>query len=386
MKPLKNPHKPGVVVLGGHVQGYGIIRILGENKIPSIVIDKTRFNIARHSKYCVGFYETGYDGLIDCLLGLGGKGQFRDWLLMPTDDYHVRLLSRNRKELSKYFVVTVDEWGVVEIFFNKKKSYPLARAAGVPIPETYYPDSFDDLQAISSDIQYPCIVKPAIMLDFYRYFKKKVLVCHNPDELKINFRSAAEIIDPRELLLQEIIPGSSEHQYSVGIFFDRDKSYNFLVARRKRQHPIDFGNATTYAETVNIPILIEYAHKILNKANFFGLCEVEFKFDERDEQYKFLEVNPRTWKWHIISEKAGVSFLKSIYQYVTEGGPIVEKDFKPAGWRDVLTDLPMIIEMKRKGLYSKPETRDVIHAVANQDDLMPFVYQLLYSPYHLVKR
>jgi D-aspartate ligase len=386
MKSLKKTNKPGVVVLGGHVQGYGIVRIYGQNNIPSVVVDKTRYNIARHSRYCVAFQEVGYDVLVESLIGLGRQGRYKGWLLMPTDDYYVRLLSQNKDELSKYFVVTVDDWETINTFFNKKNSYPLVQAAGVPFPKTFYPDSFEDLKKVSQDINFPCIIKPAIMLDFYRHFKKKVFVCNNQEELETNYQSATSVIDPPDLLIQEIIPGSSEHQYSVGMFFDRNRSYNYLVARRKRQHPVDFGNATTYSETVDIPVLVEYAHKILSMAKFFGLCEVEFKFDERDQQYKFLEVNPRTWKWHLISQTAGIPFLPSLYKYCTEGRPIIEKGFKKVGWRDIVTDLPVILDMKRKGIYKRADKTKTISAVASLLDFRPFIFQLLFVPYNFLKR
>ena len=45
-------NKKGVIVLGGHVQGLGIIRIFGKNNIPCVLLDSTGINIARHSKYC----------------------------------------------------------------------------------------------------------------------------------------------------------------------------------------------------------------------------------------------------------------------------------------------------------------------------------------------
>ncbi len=378
--------KTGAIILGGHVQSYGIVRIFGQNSIPSIVIDNTRFNIARHSKYCIGFYEAGYDDLLEYLVDLGRKGKYKGWLIMPTDDYHVRLLSQNKEELNKYFNVTVDNWETINIFFNKRHSYPLAQEAGVPVPETFYPDCMEDLTLISSTINFPCIIKPAVMLDFYKHFKKKVFVCNNKDELTANYQRTCQVIAQKDVLIQEIIPGSSEQQYSVCMFFDRDKFYNHLVARRKRQHPIDFGNATTYAETVDIPILKEYAHKILSRSGFFGLCEVEFKFDERDGHYKFLEVNPRTWKWHLISQAAGVPFLESFYNYFFEGRPIITKSFKKAGWRDVVTDLPVIFNMMRKGLFVSADRRKTVSAVASLGDFKPFLFQVLLIPYNFFNR
>lgn len=378
--------KPGVIVLGGHVQGYGIVRVYGENNIPSIVIDVSSINIARHSKYCIAFFKCSYQNLIELLLTFGKEGKYKKWLLIPTDDYYVRLLSQNKGILSEYFNVTVDSWKIIEVFFNKRNSYPLAEKVGIPIPKTFYPNTFDAIKDISNDIQYPCIIKPAIMLDFYRNFKQKVFVCNSSYELQANYKRATEIVKPDEILVQEIIPGNSENQYSVGIFFDRDKSYNYLVARRKRQHPIYFGNATTFAETVNIPILVQYAHKILSKANFWGIGEVEFKYDERDKKYKFLEVNPRTWKWHTIAVAAGIPFLMSMYNYLTVGYPIIKKDYKSVGWRDVITDLPTILKMIRKNVFSRSQQKMIIHAVLNLKDFNPFMYQLIFLPYLFLKR
>ena len=64
MKKYNNLEKTGVIVLGGHVQGYGIVRIFGENDIPSIVIDENKMNIARHSKYCRKFFQSKYKNLL----------------------------------------------------------------------------------------------------------------------------------------------------------------------------------------------------------------------------------------------------------------------------------------------------------------------------------
>ena len=121
-------------------------------------------------------------------------------------------------------------------------------------------------------------------------------------ELKENYNKAIEIIPNNEVIIQDIIPGSSEHQYSVCFMFDGEKPLVTLSARRARQHPPDFGNATTYAVTIEIPEIIKFGIEILKKVHYIGVCEVEFKFDSRDNNFKFLEVNPRTWKWHSIAE------------------------------------------------------------------------------------
>ena len=40
--------RPGVIVIGGHVQGLGITRIYGKNNIPVVLLDETSANLTRH--------------------------------------------------------------------------------------------------------------------------------------------------------------------------------------------------------------------------------------------------------------------------------------------------------------------------------------------------
>ncbi len=47
----------GAVVIGGHVQGLGLLRALGIMGIPTYLLDETNQNIARYSKYCNNFIK-----------------------------------------------------------------------------------------------------------------------------------------------------------------------------------------------------------------------------------------------------------------------------------------------------------------------------------------
>ncbi len=85
--------KKGVIVLGGHVQGLGIIRIYGKNGINCVLLDNTLFNIGRYSKYCTKFIH--YQGdLLEKLLELGKEGVYHDWIVLATDDNQVFTLSK----------------------------------------------------------------------------------------------------------------------------------------------------------------------------------------------------------------------------------------------------------------------------------------------------
>jgi len=381
MKDIEE-HNKGIIVIGGHVQGLGIIRIFGKNKIPTILLDNTKFNLARYSKYCNKFLL--YKNLLEKLIKVGKSREFQNWLILPTNDYHVLLLSKNKTILSKYFTVGIDKWSVIKIFYNKKNTYNLAEKLGIDIPKTWFPDSLNTISKFP--IKFPCIIKPAVMHEFYSVTKKKVFVCNNKQELVKNYQKASEIIPPEEIIIQDIIPGSSENLYSACFMFSGGESQVQLVARRKRQHPINFGNATTFAETVKNNNLINISEKLLQEVTYDGICEVEYKYDERDGKFKLLEINTRTWKWHSIAIKSETPFLMSYYNRCYGLEKIVKLDFKDACFKHLITDIPVIMKMIFKGIFKRSVSQNVQYATWDKDDYLPAIIEIIILPYLMINR
>jgi len=375
----------GIIVLGGHIQSLGIIRIFGRLDIPGIIIDNTSRNLARHSIYCKKFYKIKDENLLDFLIELDRNNRYKSWVVFPTNDFHVKLLSLNKDRLQQNLIISTDSWEVIQKFYNKRHTYQLAARLGIPIPGTFFPPSAKDLEAI--DINYPCIVKPAVMVDFYKKVKKKVFICKNKDELKSFYNKALTIIPAEEIIIQEIIPGSSENQYSACFLYLKKHAYIYLSACRMRQHPIDFGNATTYAELMEVPDIRNYAETLLYETNYNGLCEVEFKKDERDGVFKFLEVNPRTWKWHSIANKSGTPFLKTYFDFLNGHEINATEGYKKASFVHWLTDFPVRLKLLLKGYkFWNRLITPCENAVWAKDDLKPWVFEKLYVPYFILSR
>lgn len=377
--------KPGVIILGGHVQALGIVRAYGRMGLQTLIIDKTARNISMHSKYCTEDYVVNDENLLQFLIDLGKGGKYQNWIVFPTNDFHVKILSQNKKKLEEFFKITTDRWSVIKLFYNKKETYNLAQKLEIPIANTFFPKDEIDLQHINP--VYPCIIKPAVMHEFYGQVKRKVFVCSDFAELKQNYKRACTLIPADEIIVQDIIIGPSRNQYSACFLFLDGKSYVSLTATRMRQHPLDFGNATTYAETVDAPLLKEYSEKILKSADFNGLCEVEFKKDETDGKYKFLEVNTRTWKWHAIAEMAGTPFLENYFQYLT--GIIIEpmNTQQKASFRHGLTDLFIQLQLMLKGYsYAFRKIRPTVNAVFDYYDMKPWIYEKIYLAYLIRNR
>lgn len=374
------------IVMGGHVQSLGIVRALGRAGFKTAVWDQTSYNIARHSKYCSRFEEVSNNDLLEKLKAPATIDAYKSALVFPSNDEHVEILSNNLTELSEHYRPATDRWEVIEKCFNKRLTYQVATECRIPVADTRFPNSVEEVDKLSHEIDYPCIIKPAVMYRFYRSFKTKVFICHDAGELLVNYRKAIQVIPKDEIIIQDVIPGSSQEQYSVGCLFNRTGPLASLAARRLRQHPIDFGNATTYAETVDEPDLVEMAHTLLRKINYKGICEVEFKRDPRDGMFKFLEINPRTWKWHSIAETANVPFIENYTKILTNEVPGNHDGWEDASWSHYITDVPVILRMIARNIYKKPKKKCHVRAVLQSDDLKPALFEMIYLPYLIKSR
>lgn len=377
--------KKGIIVIGGHVQGLGIIRIFGRNKIPCYLLDSNSINISKHSKYCSRFIKINpTQDFISFLIELQKKYNLKDWLLIPTDDNYVRILSQNKKLLENYYRVSVDDWEIIEKCYNKRITYKIAQELNMDMPKTYFPDTLEEINGL--DIDFPCIIKPAVMHKLNSQIREKILVCNNREELFTNYQRVLNYIPFDEVIIQEIIPGESENQYSACFFYNRTEPFVSLLARRKRQYPVDFGKCTTFAETIFDESLLQHAQMILNRIEFWGLCEVEFKKDKRDGKYKFLEINPRTWKWHSIANKSNSPFLISLYNYIYEGKPILKNNWNECCWKDLITDTYVTLRLLTSSKFTKKKFQYKEFAVFDIDDIKPFIFETVYTPYLFFSR
>jgi len=384
--------RPGAVVIGGDYQGLGIVRSLGRHGIPVCVIDDER-SIARYSCYNTFAQRVpslrGARETVEVLMELGRKTGLQGWVLYPTRDETVAALSQHRAELAEIFRVPTPCWETIECLWDKRKTYQLAQRLGIPTPRTWYTRDARDLEQV--DGCFPVALKPAIKEHFIYATKDKAWRANSPAQLKELFHRASRIVPPDEIMIQDLIPGDGTCQYAYCSFFKQGNSLASLVACRRRQHPHDFGRASTYVETVELPLLEEYALRFLRAINYYGLVEVEFKRDPRDGQYRLLDVNGRTWGYHTIGRRAGLDFPYLLF--ADQMQQLVEPVRGKAGvrWIRLLTDLPSGILGILKGHLDLPTyVRSLFQsheeAVFSLDDPLPGLAEVSLFPYLLMKR
>lgn len=313
----------GALLMGADYRALGVARSLGRRRIPVWVIKQGGHLVAAASRYVsrrVPPWPEGDDASrIDFLLDLSVKNCLKGWALVPTDDYAVHLASVYHELLSKQYRVTVLPWAKLQWACDKRLLHKLAQKIGIDQPWTRCIPPKEELAKL--DCPFPVILKPAIRLKPNSLAIPKAWRANDLNELLARIEEASSFIPPENLILQEMIPGGGETQFSYAALCKDGFPLASIVARRLRQYPKDFGQFSTFVETVDQPQVAAAAGRLLAATHFTGLAEVEFKKDPRDDRFKVLDVNPRVWGWHTLSVRAGVDFSYLLW-LLTKGEPV----------------------------------------------------------------
>jgi len=384
--------EPGAVVVGGDYQGLGIVRSLGRRGINVVVVDDER-SIARHSRYTTEALLVpdlrNEKSTVDTLLRLCRERELDGWVVYPTREETVAALARHRGELSECYRIATPRWDVTKWAWDKRNTYRRAAELGIPTPRTWYASQLDDLRLI--DGEPPFAIKPAIKEHFIYETKCKAWRADSRAELQTRFREAAALVGTGEVIVQELIPGSGRRQLAYCALFKDGRSHSSMVVRRLRQHPPEFGRASTFVETVDLPELEELSERFLRSIDYYGLVELEYKHDERDGRFKLLDVNARTWGYHSLGQRAGVDFPALLY------ADQLGERFQPrratpgVRWVRLATDIPTgLLEIGHRRLgwraYLRSLLRANTEAVLSLRDPLPSLAEAMLIPYLAVRR
>lgn len=383
---------PGAVVVGGDYQGLGIVRSLGRRGVRTFVLDDER-SISRVSRYADRTERVrslrSKGATLQALHSVRRRYGLDGWVVYPTREETVAAIAGNREELAEWFRIPTPCLDTVRAAWDKRLTYRLAERLDVATPRTWFPSTEDDLDQV--DVSTPVVVKPAIKEHFVYATKAKAWRADTEDELHETFRRAAGIVGPGEIIVQELVPGAGEAQYAYCALFANGQPVAAMTVRRLRQHPSDFGKASTYVETVDEPALEKPSVRFLAETGYYGLVELEYKCDPRDGVFKLLDVNARTWGYHSLGAAAGVDFPYLLYRH--QLGERIEPSRARAGvrWVRLATDIPnAFVDWRahrlRAGAYLRTLRGVDTEAVFSLRDPLPGLYELALLPYLFVKR
>lgn len=382
----------GVIILGSEYQALGLLRQLRAEGVACALVDQDGCGVARFSRFRCPFHQSPrYDSeeFWPWLVDLARKENYLGRALITTDDEQVRQIALHFEEAQRLFRYAGLAWEDYQWLYDKRTSYQWCQRHQIPTPTSFLPQRRDDVPG--SDLPFPFILKPAFKRNYSKHCKAKAIRVESAAELKAVLDGPLREVPVEELLYQELVPGDGRSQWSYAGLFAEGQPLAAYTACRRRQHPPDFGRASTYVIAEHDPEVERESRRVLEALRYTGLAEVEWKRDPRNGKLKFLEVNARCWGWHSLSARVVGNLPKMLLDFL--GGQPIASVTPQYGWRWVkhVTDLPVVMDLwRRRELkvsdYLRSLRGQVICCEWGQGDPWPFFLQFLLVPYLMVKR
>lgn len=297
----------GIVLGASTFTGVSIVRSLAKYKIPIILIDDSENAIGRFSRHIHSFETFTTDDDFFSLLKSIAEGSRQKNVIFCESDKYLLLVDKYRSEIKGLFYETSSPQGSLAELMNKATMLGIASAASLDVPRSIFVES-DFLSGDKELFEGPYFIKP-IYSQLSQRSKGEVV----PDAAILRKRIKA----PRfksGCLVQEIIRGSESNiwvyaGYAGNNFKARITSY------KVRQIPKDFGVGVVAISTENKEIQ-RIGDAFLDSIGYRGLFAFEFKKDDRDGKYEFLEINPRVCGLNQLFLASGVNLSYLAYNDV----------------------------------------------------------------------
>ena len=338
-KSVEDARAVGAVILGGAHGSLAVARSLGRRGVPVVHVnhDHPLAGLSRYARRKFHWDGPDASNALERLLEIGRSGGLRGWVLFAAGDPEARFAARHRAALSRLFRVTTPPWEITRLSDDKRQLYRYAASIGLDCPKSVEPQSRDELSSLDS--RFPLVLKPAAYGQPNALTMAKCWKAATRDEVIRLYDQATALQGASGVIVQELIPGGGESQFSYAAVWHEGAPVASLVAQRRRQLPIDFGFTSTLVETIENATIEQMSEKFLASLDFSGLVELEFKFDARDGRYKLLDFNNRAWAWIGLTEAAGVDMPYVAWRLATGRRAEPQRGNAGAVWTHVARDL-----------------------------------------------
>jgi predicted ATP-grasp superfamily ATP-dependent carboligase len=279
----------------------GIVRSLGQDGIKPFVLSFNKNSLSSYSKYANDEIVINSNYTEDEFILKIKVYNIRLIILVGTDSFMKIVPWKQNLIDNNINIVTVDEV-TQNIAFSKKETYSMAQNIGIPIPETHYPKTIDDIEMIKNKISYPCVIK-----GLFEVGGNIVDYAYNENELTkkyLNICNKYNITEEMGLpMLQEYITGKGCAFFAV---YDNGNCGLTFQHKRIREYPVS-GGSSVCAQSYKNNKLEEYGRKLLDNLNWHGVAMVEFKLNDKDIPI-LMEINPKFWGSTDLALEAGVNF------------------------------------------------------------------------------
>ena len=318
--------RPWAVVLSSDVVGLGAVRSLHAGGVPTIVVMLDPLEPVRASRYgrkCLVPKSPDVEGaLLDVLAKINREPRP---VLIPTSDHLVHFVAKHRAHLEGHFRCCIPPQAAIDVALDKAKDTQLLQGTQIPFPKTVQTMPASPAELVRQ-LGLPLIVKPRTHVDKEGLGWRNVIIRSLADADAF-YRTSSAVFS--HVIAQELIPGPDHMQWEcICLFNARGEIARAFTFRKLSTMPAHYG-ATSRGRSERNDALVDLAAAIGRRLNYVGIADIDAKYDTRDGQYKYFELNPRLGVCHYFGTRCGTNLTLDAYRLacgedLPEAAPQVE--------------------------------------------------------------
>lgn len=298
-----------VVVLAASANGLGAVRSLHDKNLEIAIIVRSELDPSMFSRYPVSkqVLKTNLDispeqQLVNMLLAMPAGV-----VVIPTSDWFVSILDSHRALLLAHCRYSIPSQKITNILIDKSIETKIVGEI-VPIPKTI--QSIESAAQLEQELGFPIIIKPRS--HEHMVLKAKNIIVQNTLQLEAFFEAFGDKLE--HIVAQEVILGADSQQWVCNCFFDKESNLiQAFTFNRLRLSPSHYG-VTSFARSQFNPAVIDLVKELGSALSYVGPAMVEFKFDTKDDTYKYIEINPRLGLCNYFDAQCGINNAYAYYQ------------------------------------------------------------------------
>jgi predicted ATP-grasp superfamily ATP-dependent carboligase len=301
-----------------HHGALGIARSAGRLGIPVHRIARERSAPARLSRYSRGWScipdraSTAeiLEFLHECSRSVGRA------LLIPIDDAASVFVDEHAQALAPDFLFPRQPEGLAQALSSKREMYELCMRHGIPTPVSAFPESEAELLQYAEQGAFPTVLK-CINAGDAPPSAPRVAIVEDRDQLLAAYRRMESPQAPN-LMIQEYVPGKPETIWMFNGYFDGQSACRVGFTGKKIRQTPPYTGATTLGVCLPNPTVEDATVRLMAAVGYRGILDIGYRFDQRDGQYKLLDVNPRIGgTFRLFVGENGLDVLRTMYLDLT---------------------------------------------------------------------
>lgn len=213
-------------------------------------------------------------------------------IIFPIGVFTLNVISKNLEEFASVANFAISDYKKLDLLNDKSEAKELAISVGIKTP------ALSD----KNSTNFPLVVKPICGEKYGLKAKDRYKIVNNKEHLL----DAIDKYSYSDVIIEEYVKGDG---IGVSLLMGYNNTpYAAFCHKRLSEFPADGGPSTSLLTFKN-DVLIQKSIKLLQSVNFVGIAMLEYK--EVNDEFYFLEVNPRIWGSFGATDKANSNFAKA---------------------------------------------------------------------------